>query len=113
MIGSRSRRQVLALDPHRFLALLADPLADVIGIGQGAQVLVLQLGDFLVLARNLLAQRGLFRGRCGNVAGVKLYRALCRIVGRGRRPMLVVAEAPFGPRLVMAMFFVFVFAHLA
>ncbi len=47
-----NRQQVaedtLALNPHRFLALLADSLARIFGLGESAQVLVLELGDFLL-----------------------------------------------------------------
>ena len=56
MIGSRSRENSLALDADRFLALLADSLASILGVGERAKVLVLQLGDFLVFFGKLRAQ---------------------------------------------------------
>ena len=64
VVGYRQQvaQQVLALEPYGVFALLAHPFADVIGVGQGAEVLVLELGDFLVFIGDLLAQRGHFRG---------------------------------------------------
>src|SRR5208282_3614595 len=45
----------LALDADRFLALLANSLARIFGVGERAKILVLQLGDFLVFFGDLRA----------------------------------------------------------
>ncbi len=55
-----NRQQVaensLALDTHGFLALLTDALARIFSVGERAQVLVLQLGDFFVFFGQLRPQ---------------------------------------------------------
>ena len=73
VVGYRQQiaQQALALESDAVFVLLAHPFADVFGIGQSAEILVLELGDFLVLIGDLLAQRGHFGGlRRGQVVGL-------------------------------------------
>ena len=48
--------KILALQANTFLALLTDPLAGILAVGQNSQVLVLQGGKFLARFSQLLLQ---------------------------------------------------------
>src|ERR1700737_2332514 len=47
----------LALNPHRLLALLANPLPSIFGLSKSPQILILKLGNFLLFLSDLRLQR--------------------------------------------------------